>query len=150
MNIFFSYKNDSTEYLLLENYPPYINISREDSIQFPYNIEVELKSKNNDTLSKYTFSGAKLSTISYTSPINSNKTVSMEFNNYMDLENQTEGINPHDQLNDPYASANILQDHVDEGLKLARRYRIPTPIADFIPEHQGTLKMGYFLHKARE
>ena len=57
-----------------------------------FNIEVELKSKNNDTLSKYTFSGAKLSTISYTSPINSNKTVSMEFNNYMDLENQTEGI----------------------------------------------------------
>jgi membrane-associated HD superfamily phosphohydrolase len=39
---------------------------------------------------------------------------------------------------------------VDEGLKLARRYRLPRPLADFIPEHQGTLKMGYFLHKARE
>jgi membrane-associated HD superfamily phosphohydrolase len=39
---------------------------------------------------------------------------------------------------------------VDEGLKLARRYRLPGPVADFIPEHQGTLRMGYFLHRARE
>ena len=66
------------------------------------------------------------------------------------IENQGEGSNPHDALNDPFASAAILQAHVDEGLKLARRYRLPRPLADFIPEHQGTLKMGYFLHQARE
>ena len=66
------------------------------------------------------------------------------------IENQGEGDNPHDQLDDPLASAAILQAHVDEGLKLARRYRLPRPLADFIPEHQGTLKMGYFLHQARE
>ena len=66
------------------------------------------------------------------------------------IENQEEGLNPHDQLNDPFASAAILQAHVDEGLRLARRYRLPRPLADFIPEHQGTLKMGYFLHQARE
>ena len=67
------------------------------------------------------------------------------------IENQDEqGGNPHDQLDDPLASAAILQAHVDEGLKLARRYRLPRPLADFIPEHQGTLKMGYFLHRARE
>ena len=66
------------------------------------------------------------------------------------IENQTGGENPHDTLNDPLASAAILQAHVDEGLKLARRYRLPKPLADFIPEHQGTLKMGYFLHQARE
>ena len=66
------------------------------------------------------------------------------------IENQTDKNNPHDELDDPYASANILQAHVDEGLKLARRHRLPRPIADFIPEHQGTLKMGYFLHKAIE
>ena len=58
--------------------------------------------------------------------------------------------NPHDELDDPFASAAVLQAHVDEGLKLARRHRPPRPVADFIPEHQGTLKMGYFLHKARE
>jgi putative nucleotidyltransferase with HDIG domain len=66
------------------------------------------------------------------------------------IENQEGGRNPHDQLDDPYASAAILQAHVDEGLRLARRYRLPRPLADFIPEHQGTLKMGYFLHQARE
>ena len=66
------------------------------------------------------------------------------------IENQGDGENPHENLDDPFASAAILQAHVDEGLKLARRYRLPKPLADFIPEHQGTLKMGYFLHQARE
>ena len=66
------------------------------------------------------------------------------------IENQKDGPNPHDALDDPQASAAVLQAHVDEGLKLARRHRLPRSIADFIPEHQGTLKMGYFLHKARE
>ncbi len=66
------------------------------------------------------------------------------------IENQKDGINPHEEIKNPYKSADILQAHVDEGLRLARRYRLPSAIADFIPEHQGTLKMGYFLHKARE
>ena len=66
------------------------------------------------------------------------------------IENQTSGENPHTRLNDPLASAGVLQAHVDEGLKLARRHRLPRPIADFIPEHQGTLRMGYFLHQARQ
>ena len=66
------------------------------------------------------------------------------------IENQKGGPNPHDELNDPFASAAVLQAHVDEGLKLARRHRLPRPIADFIPEHQGTLKMGFFLHKAKQ
>ena len=66
------------------------------------------------------------------------------------IENQKDGPNPHDALNDPEQSAAVLQAHVDEGLKLAKRHRLPRPIADFIPEHQGTLKMGFFLHKARE
>ena len=65
------------------------------------------------------------------------------------IENQN-GDNPHDHLDDPWRSAEILQAHVDEGLKMARRYGLPAPIADFIPEHQGTLRMGYFLHRARE
>ena len=66
------------------------------------------------------------------------------------IENQKGGPNPHDELNDPFGSAAVLQAHVDEGLKLARRHRLPRPIADFIPEHQGTLKMGFFLHKAKQ
>ena len=43
-----------------------------------------------------------------------------------------------------------IRDSVDEGLKFARKNRLPKPIANFIPEHQGTLKMGYFLNKAEE
>ncbi|GCE65127.1 HD family phosphohydrolase [cyanobiont of Ornithocercus magnificus] len=66
------------------------------------------------------------------------------------IENQSNGVNPHDILDDPEASASILQAHVDEGLRLARRHRLPQPVASFIPEHQGTLKMGYFLHQAQK
>ncbi len=66
------------------------------------------------------------------------------------IENQRDGFNPHDELNDPLASANVLQAHVDEGLKLAKKYRLPRTIADFIPEHQGTMKMGYFFQRAKE
>ncbi|MFL0773670.1 MAG: HDIG domain-containing metalloprotein [Prochlorococcus sp.] len=66
------------------------------------------------------------------------------------IENQTTELNPHDELDDPQASARILQAHVDEGLKLARRHRLPRPVADFIPEHQGTMRMGFFFNKAQE
>ena len=66
------------------------------------------------------------------------------------IENQNGRINPHDELNNPFESAKILQEHVDKGLQIARKYRLPKSISDFIPEHQGTLKMGYFLYKAKE
>jgi len=66
------------------------------------------------------------------------------------IENQDGSINPHDEIDDPIKSAKVLQAHVDEGLKFARKNRLPKPIANFIPEHQGTLKMGYFFHKAKE
>ncbi len=66
------------------------------------------------------------------------------------IENQDGTKNPHDEIDDPFKSAEVLQAHVDEGLKYARKNRLPKPIADFIPEHQGTLKMGYFFHKAKE
>jgi len=66
------------------------------------------------------------------------------------IENQIESTNPHEKLDNPLLSAEILQDHVDKGLNLAKKYRLPKPLASFIPEHQGTLKMGYFLYKARE
>jgi len=66
------------------------------------------------------------------------------------IENQDGSKNPHDELDDPIKSAEVLQAHVDEGLKFARKNRLPKPIANFIPEHQGTLKMGYFFHKAKE
>jgi len=66
------------------------------------------------------------------------------------IENQDGSKNPHDEIDDPFISAEVLQAHVDEGLKFARKNRLPKPIANFIPEHQGTLKMGYFFQKAQE
>jgi hypothetical protein len=66
------------------------------------------------------------------------------------IENQDGTNNPHDEIDDPIKSAEVLQAHVDEGLKYARKNRLPKQIANFIPEHQGTLKMGYFFHKAKE
>ena len=66
------------------------------------------------------------------------------------IENQAGSTNPHEKLDNPILSAEILQDHVDKGLNLAKKYRLPKPLACFIPEHQGTLRMGYFFHKAKE
>jgi len=66
------------------------------------------------------------------------------------IENQDGSKNPHDEIDDPIRSAEVLQAHVDEGLKYARKNRLPKQITNFIPEHQGTLKMGYFFHKAKE
>jgi putative nucleotidyltransferase with HDIG domain len=59
-------------------------------------------------------------------------------------ENQ-EGINPHDSL-DPYTSARIIIGHVPDGLGLARRYRLPIQIRDFIGEHHGQrIVKGFYL-----
>jgi hypothetical protein len=62
-------------------------------------------------------------------------------------ENQ-EGVNPHDSL-DPYTSARIIISHVPDGLELAKRYRLPDKIRDFIAEHHGTRIVKGFYHKAR-
>ncbi len=66
------------------------------------------------------------------------------------IENQADGVNPHDGLNDPYKSARIIIDHVVEGDNLAREYRLPNRIRDFIREHHGTTQPLYFYRKALE
>ena len=65
------------------------------------------------------------------------------------IENQMGGPNLHDEVDDPYKSAQIIIDHVRDGLKLARQYRLPTAIRAFIPEHQGTIRVAFFLHQAK-
>ena len=66
------------------------------------------------------------------------------------VENQAEGVNPHDALNDPQQSAYIIVGHVIEGEKLARKYRLPTALIDAISQHHGTLPVLYFYNKAVE
>jgi cyclic-di-AMP phosphodiesterase PgpH len=61
-------------------------------------------------------------------------------------ENQVEGVNPHDVLNDPARSANIIISHVTDGDKIARQYRLPSRIRDFILEHHGTQVLYFYQH----
>lgn len=68
---------------------------------------------------------------------------------YFFVENRLEGASPHDQL-DPWSSAQIIINHVRDGLELARRYRLPRRIRDFIAEHQGTGLVRYFYHEAQK
>jgi hypothetical protein len=63
-------------------------------------------------------------------------------------ENQNGG-NPHDNL-DPYSSARIIISHVSDGLELARKYRLPTRVRDFIAEHHGNRVLKAFYQKAVE
>ncbi|MCA9948198.1 MAG: HDIG domain-containing protein [Anaerolineales bacterium] len=63
-------------------------------------------------------------------------------------ENQ-EGLNPHDSL-DAYTSARIIVAHVPDGVELAKRYRLPDRIRDFIAEHHGTRLVKGFYFKAQE
>ena len=63
-------------------------------------------------------------------------------------ENQNGG-NPHDNL-DPYSSARIIISHVSDGLELARKYRLPNRVRDFIAEHHGNRLLKTFYQKAVE
>ncbi len=65
------------------------------------------------------------------------------------VENQVGGQNPHDRMA-PSLSALAVAAHVRDGLELARQYRLPKVIADFIPQHHGTCLMAYFYHRAVE
>lgn len=66
------------------------------------------------------------------------------------IENQMGGPNKHDEIDEPWQSAEIIRKHVSEGLVMARKYGLPRAIRDFIPEHQGTLLIAYFYHQAKQ
>ncbi len=64
------------------------------------------------------------------------------------VENQAKGRNPHDALR-PLQSAQIIRNHVREGLQLAEEYGVPRVLRAFISEHHGTSTINYFLDRAR-
>lgn len=64
------------------------------------------------------------------------------------VENQADAVNPHDVLNDPVRSADIIISHVTDGDRLARQFRLPARIRDFILEHHGTTTVSYFYREA--
>ncbi len=65
------------------------------------------------------------------------------------VENQTEGINPHDKLK-PSISALIIKNHIKYGLEIAKKYRLGSYIMDIIAQHHGTSVIQYFYNKAKE
>lgn len=66
------------------------------------------------------------------------------------IENQAHGsLNTHDDL-DPAESSAAITQHVLDGIKLARKHRLPRRIDDFILEHHGTMLTRYQYAKAVE
>lgn len=62
------------------------------------------------------------------------------------VENQVTGVNPHDDLAFE-ESAEIIINHVIEGVQLAKKRRLPELIIDFIRTHHGTTRVEYFYHQ---
>jgi len=65
------------------------------------------------------------------------------------IENQTTGVNPHDELTYD-ESARIIIGHVIKGVEKAKKHKLPEQIIDFIRTHQGTRKTDYFYTLAKK
>ncbi len=64
------------------------------------------------------------------------------------IENQVPGkLDPHEDL-DPAITAQTIIRHVSEGIALAKKYRLPPRIQDFMREHHGTLITRYQYNQA--
>ncbi len=59
------------------------------------------------------------------------------------IENQSGGINPHDQCDFDISAQHII-DHVRKGVELAKKYNLPEGIVNFIRTHHGKSKVKYF------
>jgi putative nucleotidyltransferase with HDIG domain len=66
----------------------------------------------------------------------------IEFARYF-IENQLTGVNPHNEL-DFDESAQLIISHVQRGIQLARKYKLPDRIIDFIRTHHGTSTVHHF------
>ncbi|HMC00404.1 MAG TPA: HDIG domain-containing protein, partial [Flavobacteriaceae bacterium] len=64
-------------------------------------------------------------------------------------ENQSTGINPHDELSST-ESAKIIIDHVINGIEIAKKHNLPDRVIDFIRTHHGTSMVYYFYMKEKE
>jgi len=65
------------------------------------------------------------------------------------IENQAGGDNVHDQL-EPETSAQVLKQHVADGIDIAYKARLPKSLIAFIPQHHGTAIMSYFHARAKD
>jgi len=65
------------------------------------------------------------------------------------VENQIDISNKHDRLT-PKKSAKIIIDHVNYGVELATKYKLPNRMIDVIRMHHGTTLVQYFYNKELE
>jgi putative nucleotidyltransferase with HDIG domain len=65
------------------------------------------------------------------------------------IENQAGGENVHDQLA-PEVSAQVLKQHVADGIDIAYAAKLPKALIAYIPQHHGTAIMSYFYARAKE
>ncbi|MBT8245648.1 MAG: HDIG domain-containing protein [Winogradskyella sp.] len=63
-------------------------------------------------------------------------------------ENQSTGINPHDELS-AKESADIIVNHVLDGIEIAKKNNLPDRVIDFIRTHHGTSTVYYFYMKEK-
>ena len=70
-------------------------------------------------------------------------------NPLMYVENQIGYSTPHEQLS-PMESAEIIKSHVTEGIKLAKRFKLPEIVYKGIEEHHGDSVIRFFYEKAKE
>ena len=66
----------------------------------------------------------------------------------MFVENQIGSTNPHDNLL-PMESANIIKSHVVDGIKLAKKFKIPEIVYQGILEHHGDAVLRFFYEKEK-
>jgi putative nucleotidyltransferase with HDIG domain len=64
-------------------------------------------------------------------------------------ENQTSSVNSHDELS-PQESADVIVNHVIQGIEVARKHNIPDRVIDFIRTHHGTSIVYFFYMKEKE
>ena len=64
-------------------------------------------------------------------------------------ENIRDGASPHAQLT-PLASAQIIRQHVTDGVELAHKHQLPRAVIDVIQQHHGTTLVRYFYDRAVE
>ncbi|MCF6295770.1 MAG: HDIG domain-containing protein [Flavobacteriaceae bacterium] len=63
-------------------------------------------------------------------------------------ENQSTGINPHDELSFKESAA-IIIGHVIDGIEIAKKHNLPDRVIDFIRTHHGTNLVYYFYNKEK-
>lgn len=65
------------------------------------------------------------------------------------IENQSSGLNPHDELSSKESAA-IIINHVIDGIEIAKKNNLPDRVIDFIRTHHGTSIVYYFYMKQKE